>query len=108
MYDYEPEERYIEMRRVPGYVWDQVYDKWCEALKDGWNDKLWNRCSLCRWVHGVHQNCYECPLGRHNWCNGNSLTSRLSGNPDGLNPDLKSWEREVKEFLRFIDPYRII
>ena len=91
------------MRDVPPHVWYNVYQKWAKALRNGWNDKLWNQCALCDWLGSYHLGCNSCPIKPDEWCCGLGDISRLYYH-DGIDGE-GTWENNVKEFLKFIEPY---
>jgi hypothetical protein len=98
----------VWMKEVPKEILDGVYEKWAEALKDGWNEEqLWNGCDLCEWLDLIHDGCNRCPLREDDWCNNGGQWSKLHitySDDDSEDPELL-WVDRVKAFLVFLKPY---
>ena len=98
-----------EMEDVPKEVWDEVYAKWDDALRNGWRHELWELCALCRWIIDKegYIECSKCPLGKDKWCIGSHHGSRLNlgYDGDGYSGNEQKWKERVAEFLKFIKPY---
>ena len=101
------------MEDVPVKIWNKTYDKWTQALIDGWNDhELWNGCDLCTWCNDQDDTsnndrdcpgCLRCPLRDGNWCVNTGDYSRL--HEYYYRYVDKMWEDGVKEFLTYLEPY---
>lgn len=96
----------IDMEDVPIKVCDAVYEKWFAALRMGWMAILWNGCSLCGYMRSLGLGCRECPMTVDKWCVNVKESSRLHRYYHGMGTDgYADWERDVKAFLEFIEPY---
>lgn len=96
----------FDMEDVPAKLWDGVYDKWSQALIDGWDsDELWSGCDLCSWVMSRDCGCAHCPLASGLWCTNFGAESKLSIQYCNWNEDVDAWRSRIEEFLIYLKPY---
>ena len=94
----------IKLSSVPSDVLESVLSKWSV---DYWNDSLWSRCDMCKyvdsrlpWEYLQKFDCFMCPLGKDSWCNGLGRTSRLHKMYHGYNETF--WKQDVEKFRKML------
>lgn len=96
----------LNMEDAPERVWNSVYDKWSQALIDGWDhDELWHGCELCKWLMSGGFGCAQCPLARGSWCNNFGAGSKLSIQYLDWTNNEDTWRSRIKDFLIYLKPY---
>ena len=96
----------VKMKDVPPEIWQLVRSKWQKALKAGWHQNLWYRCSLCGWMKETYPlgyDCNECPLYGPGWCRCGGEESKLNIIYHSFDHD--KWKASIEDFLDFIESY---
>jgi hypothetical protein len=109
----------ISMKDVPLKVKKDIREKWGHGLETGWDDELWDVCSLCHYVvqrmdkSGWRVNifgeikCNLCPLYQ-DWCGYTAKNSKIhmywNFDPDVSRYELRmKWKIRIEKFLSYID-----
>ena len=91
----------FEMSEIPLQVLVDEYHKWLGVIRDGWDDSLWSKSSLCEFIEdhvwSIRDRCDTCPFQVLKFCGCKS--SKLYRYNYKNEED---WKQAVEEFLKFL------